>query len=1011
MQADFDRELQSYFTDVEHLRDLFQQWLAAPALPRRMLVIHGVGGVGKSSLLRMFRLHCKSTRVPVALASGDEQKSAVEVLARWAEDLRADGVRLPGFGQTFQQYRALLARAESEAEKVAGKAVKGAARAVAEAALSTVPGLGPLLAELGGIGVDALTDFLLSRGFKKPDVDLLLDPAKKLTADFLADLQKAAGRRRIVLMLDTFEQMTALEDWTCQVARQLHPNVLLVIAGRVLPKWEWDQEQTWQDWMANAQVEELRPMSEDDMRELVRRYYATMRGGEPDPKQVEAIIRFARGLPLAATAVIHAWIKYPDQMGDFQAVKPLVIADVVDWLMKGIPKGLRPVLEAAAIVRWFDQPILRAVLSESEIKRAYRVIQSREPERQQEDEFDLLYAVQAIYDELRRFPFVRGRAERLALHDAVREIVDENLRVQDAERHSELHERAAAYFEYQAGKAKRETEKEGFILERLYHLICGGNESQAIEESQVTLEMALGYYRRFFAEGIIALLEKELKGESSRDWLAYLRWLVIKMSPQINEQVIIGQLLVKLLERPSIEPRLWALVAVAIGDLPGESNVPTDKQIAWLEKAIASDFLSPRDTALGYLHLGGAYLAKAEWGKAIEAFTEALLLYEKSGMTFGQIRAIDSLAYTYLLMGEWKSAVEWAEKGVSLSRQTGGYWLTTTLKTLGWAHTYRGDLKTATDFIQEALELARQRQDESEIIRVSRRLAEIYDRQGLWALSNQLYQRLIQDDKKFNRVISMSTFMALLGLSYLKQGLFEDAERLLHESLAHIHLHVRQIALCGLGDFYLVRGDLDKARHYYAIAQSITKGRPYYLAQAKLGLLRVDVGSHAFQNLSGEIQQIEQICISRDYNDHLASLRLTQGHIAWEGRAPTWENGFDAALRYYQHALIYALRYNRFLLDEVLSGRPQGTPLRPIIPECLRRGEEGRRMLIALRDWWQTGINDIGTPRPDTISPIPEGIPLIEAERIAREREPGDGSPQKTVLEQIEAALEQAGSG
>jgi hypothetical protein len=48
-----------------------------------------------------------------------------------------------------------------------------------------------------------------------------------------------------------------------------------------------------------------------------------------------------------------------------------------------------------------------------------------------------------------------------------------------------------------------------------------------------------------------------------------------------------------------------------------------------------------------------------------------------------------------------------------------------------------------------------------------------------------------------------------------------------------------------------------------------------------------------------------------------------------------------------------------------------------------------------MRDGWQTGINDIGTPRPDTLSPIPEGIPLLKAEHIARKREPGDGSPQK----------------
>ena len=51
-------------------------------------------------------------------------------------------------------------------------------------------------------------------------------------------------------------------------------------------------------------------------------------------------------------------------------------------------------------------------------------------------------------------------------------------------------------------------------------------------------------------------------------------------------------------------------------------------------------------------------------------------------------------------------------------------------------------------------------------------------------------------------------------------------------------------------------------------------------------------------------------------------------------------------------------------------------------------------------------VTSIHPARPDTISPIPEGIPLLEAKRIAREREPGDVSPQRTVVEQIEAALE-----
>jgi hypothetical protein len=34
----------------------------------------------------------------------------------------------------------------------------------------------------------------------------------------------------------------------------------------------------------------------------------------------------------------------------------------------------------------------------------------------------------------------------------------------------------------------------------------------------------------------------------------------------------------------------------------------------------------------------------------------------------------------------------------------------------------------------------------------------------------------------------------------------------------------------------------------------------------------------------------------------------------------------------------------------------------------------------------------------DTISLVPEGVPLLEAERIAHANEPGDGSPQREVV-------------
>ena len=254
----------------------------------------------------------------------------------------------------------------------------------------------------------------------------------------------------------------------------------------------------------------------------------------------------------------------------------------------------------------------------------------------------------------------------------------------------------------------------------------------------------------------------------------------------------------------------------------------------------------------------------------------------------------------------------------------------------------------------------------------------------------------------------MSKVYAFMGAAAFKQSNVKISEKYLDDAI--------DLKETLQDNFELVmvlvwRGQVEEAKNANFEAEYFYRkslelqwtGRLYFVCTAFTGLVRVKHAQGDYAAISPLLTEAEQLAQQYEYNDHLASLRLTQGHIAWEGNAPTWDNGFEAAMHFYQHALIYALRYNRFLLDEVLSGRPQGTPLRPIIPHCLERGAEGRQMLIALRDWWQTGVNDIGTPRPDTISPIPEGSPLLEAERIAREREPGDGSMQKSVIEQIEA--------
>jgi hypothetical protein len=220
----------------------------------------------------------------------------------------------------------------------------------------------------------------------------------------------------------------------------------------------------------------------------------------------------------------------------------------------------------------------------------------------------------------------------------------------------------------------------------------------------------------------------------------------------------------------------------------------------------------------------------------------------------------------------------------------------------------------------------------------------------------------------------------------------------------HAHLDVSSLYLATV---YEILEKFEKAEHFYQLLQTEAGQieRTYNKCATLVGLVRVKHVQRDYTAIPLCWSEAERLAKEYEYNHLLTSLYLTRGHITWEGLIPEWESGFDSALHFHQLALIYALRFNRFLLDEALSGRVLETPLQPIIPHCLEQKEEGQRMLITLRDWWQSGINDIGMPRSDTISPIPEGVALLEAERIARQREPGDGSLQKSVVEQINAAL------
>src|SRR5215211_2073637 len=147
-----DTDLARFFTDAEEPRSRFERLVSADAPERPIVVVYGDSGVGKSSLLKMYRLYCHGGKTPVALVNAADAPSPIDLLERWTRDLAADGVDMPGFSARLERYRKLQAKVDD-----ATGVVKAGAKVVT-ALGSQIPGVGMAIAAAGPDAVEgALT--------------------------------------------------------------------------------------------------------------------------------------------------------------------------------------------------------------------------------------------------------------------------------------------------------------------------------------------------------------------------------------------------------------------------------------------------------------------------------------------------------------------------------------------------------------------------------------------------------------------------------------------------------------------------------------------------------------------------------------------------------------------------------------------------------------------------------------------------------------------------------------
>ena len=260
-----------------------------------------------------------------------------------------------------------------------------------------------------GVGKSALLRTFCSDAAARGAAVVELDGSAMEPTDvgFLAALSRAVGTelaspsaardaigalgRRVVVAIDAYERLRPLDDWLRATwLPDLPDHVRVAIAGREAPVAEWSAQ-----YGALAARFGLDSLPPEDALELLRRL------GVPAERALR-FNRVLRGQPLSLRLVGSrpSGVRGMDDPALHAALEELTGLYLAD-----LDQDMRPVLDAASVVRRVTVPLLAAMLPESSATDAY--------------------------DRLRRLPFVWAESDGLIVFHVIRSALAAQLRSAD----------------------------------------------------------------------------------------------------------------------------------------------------------------------------------------------------------------------------------------------------------------------------------------------------------------------------------------------------------------------------------------------------------------------------------------------------------------------------------------------------------------------------------------------------------------------------------------------------
>jgi tetratricopeptide (TPR) repeat protein len=801
-------------------RDDYFHLLAAalseqPSDALRVLVFHGIGGIGKTrltkELLRMLEgASSKATeldlltqpdeRDPLCFARLDFQETQLRAnppLALFTMRHRLSkrhGLRFPAFDFAYAEWWAKTNPNVPLATSEVPFLEEGDFLLECLTIAHDIPGIGlvtkipALLKKLD----DKFQDYHLKRrlevlkglsGMKSHEIE------ERLPYFWGLDLKEEIERegRRVVLFLDSYEvlrdgrraesQRHRVDAWVREWVA--HPGVLWVISGRDQLYWH-EVDEAWADVIEQHLVGDL---SEPDMRRLLSE------SGLTDPALQDVIVATAKGVPYDLELALGI---YRERLNQGETPVPQDFMGTPFELHERFFRyldddGLVRALELLAVPRTWDRTLYAAL----------------------QEHFDPGFPL-GRFDDLQRFAFVTQlEDETHALHERTREALHEHGRTNPEEVHHFLFEYHSARLESLEAPRDVAPAHERALDESFYH-----------GQAAVQLDVFSSWFHRASQVFNDAASWRLLEG-------LYVQLLGLQKEwPNAKDE----------------DPSKAALhLAATLGNLAGlhhsqgryDISEPIFQRALDIREQIHDEYHP--DVAITLNDLAGLYYSQGRYDEAEALYRRALSIREQAlGKDHPDVAiTLNNLAVLNEALGLYAAAESLYQRALFVKEQALGKNDTSvaaTLNNLAVLYWVQDHYDAAEPLFQRALTIAEKSvgADHPSVAATLSNLAQVYQAQGRYDAAKPLYQRtlaIVQKTLGENHPHVANSLNNLAGL-YQAQERYDVAEALyqrtlaiLQETLSEDHPHVAA-TLNNLAKLYKAQGRYDEAEPLYERALS-----------------------------------------------------------------------------------------------------------------------------------------------------------------------------------------------